>query len=331
MKNIEISITSNSITIKKTAIELSKAFDCNVTVDPNNIINVPPKIGEGYIQFLEVEPGLAIAKQKLRFNDEVLVTCKSSKEAVYLLRFISYDTRASFSFEVTREFVIHNKYGITSLWWSSHYKGSFYCPDNTWVRGIWLIFGREWLISNARRTGVFNKDVEQKLLNNQPVNGLINLGTDALKMVEEWLLSESEDNQNKILLKGKILLLFSTFLKQKGENNEYKKINSKDAITIMTFINHLKQNIEKPWPKINDTAEHCGLSQSKFIRVFNEVYKKNYYEYYRQLRMEKAAESLNQGYSVFETASSLGFLNVSHFTSEFKKHFLVEPSNYNNK
>ena len=79
-------------------------------------------------------------------------------------------------------------------------------------------------------------------------------------------------------------------------------------------------------PNLTELAREAGMSQSKLSRLFRQVYGTTVFAYLRNTRLDLAAQMLNQGMSVTETAFSVGYENLSHFSKVFKMRFGKLPS-----
>jgi AraC-like DNA-binding protein len=99
----------------------------------------------------------------------------------------------------------------------------------------------------------------------------------------------------------------------------YKRI-----VEAKLFIdNHYADNIN-----INAIAGEACFSKFHFLRLFKQTYRVTPYQYLTTIRIQKAKELLQDGVSVTETCSSLGFESMSSFNKLFKRHIKEAPSAY---
>ncbi|WP_118914962.1 AraC family transcriptional regulator [Mycobacterium shigaense] len=76
-------------------------------------------------------------------------------------------------------------------------------------------------------------------------------------------------------------------------------------------------------------AAQVGLSSSAFTRAFREVTASSPYQYVKDVRLNRARELVLDGRStVAEVAHRVGYVNVSHFISEFRTRFGATPRDY---
>jgi AraC-like DNA-binding protein len=80
---------------------------------------------------------------------------------------------------------------------------------------------------------------------------------------------------------------------------------------------------------IQDIASSAGMSESYFSHVFKKETGSNVVDYINRLKMEKAAEILeNQNLKVADVASRVGLDNSNYFSILFKKVTGVSPQEY---
>ena len=79
----------------------------------------------------------------------------------------------------------------------------------------------------------------------------------------------------------------------------------------------------------NELAQLTNLSLSSFKRMFKKTYHDTPANYFKQKRLEKAAEFLIlTDKSIGEIAYECGFKEIAHFSFCFKEKFGISPSLY---
>ena len=74
-------------------------------------------------------------------------------------------------------------------------------------------------------------------------------------------------------------------------------------------------------------ARALGLSRASLFRKFKGISGQSPSEFIRNLRLERARQLLASGqFNVSQTASEVGFLDLSHFAACFRKRFGLSPS-----
>jgi AraC-like DNA-binding protein len=75
-------------------------------------------------------------------------------------------------------------------------------------------------------------------------------------------------------------------------------------------------------------AEHAGVTPFHVIRAFREATGLAPHQYLVQVRVERARQFLARGTAPSLAAAMTGFVDQSHLTYHFKKHFGITPGNY---
>lgn len=80
---------------------------------------------------------------------------------------------------------------------------------------------------------------------------------------------------------------------------------------------------------VSDVAEVCHFSKYHFMRFFKKYMGMTYGNYLKNLRLEKAAESFNEGETdILEISMRVGFHNLSYFYREFHRKYGMTPKHY---
>lgn len=106
-----------------------------------------------------------------------------------------------------------------------------------------------------------------------------------------------------------------------------RPLHPNDRLRIKRIQERIKDNPGEV-PGLSELAREAGMSQSKLSRLFREVYGVTVFAYLRNARLDIAAQMLAQGMTVTETAFSVGYENLSHFSKAFKMQFGELPSQY---
>jgi AraC-like DNA-binding protein len=80
---------------------------------------------------------------------------------------------------------------------------------------------------------------------------------------------------------------------------------------------------------LHGLALRFGINTNKLMITFKKVFGLSVFEYLNNLRMAYARELLLEGsMSVAEVAHKIGYKNPNHFSTAFRKHYDVRPSDY---
>ena len=133
--------------------------------------------------------------------------------------------------------------------------------------------------------------------------------------------------ENVRRLRGK----FSGALTQadKMENVEVKGNNDALMDRVMRTIN---ENIQDPDFGVDKLASEVGLSRTQLHRKMKEITGVSTGEFIRNLRLKQAARLISEGkINIAQAAFAVGFNNQTYFSTAFKKHFGMTPTEYAEK
>lgn len=135
----------------------------------------------------------------------------------------------------------------------------------------------------------------------------------------------------KLYITSKVYELISLMLTEfmlERKSSSKSILQPSDINQTIIAGNLLKNNLDNP-PSVSELARSVYLSETKLKRGFKEMYGTTIYGYLHLERMEKAKTVLDSGSgSVNQVAFEVGYVNVSHFISAFRKHFGVNPGKY---
>ena len=79
---------------------------------------------------------------------------------------------------------------------------------------------------------------------------------------------------------------------------------------------------------LRELAGVVNMSPFHLSRAFRQAIGLPPHAYQTKLRLARAKTLLAQGYEAGYVASETGFFDQSHFTQQFKRHYLMTPGNY---
>lgn len=136
------------------------------------------------------------------------------------------------------------------------------------------------------------------------------------------LIDNLVDNVRR--LRGK----YSGAQRQTDKVERVKVKGNNDALMerIMKCVN---ENMQNPDFNVEMLTEEVGISRAQLHRKMKEITGISTAEFIRNLRLEQAAKLLVQGnINVTQVAYAVGFNNQAHFSTAFKKHFGMTPTEY---
>jgi len=108
-----------------------------------------------------------------------------------------------------------------------------------------------------------------------------------------------------------------------GNGSHTDDIPLRERKLLVAARDRLLRDLDAP-PTIAELARETGLNQLKLKRGFKQIFGSSIYALFQRERMDRARQLL-QDHDVTETAMLLGYSNVSHFSSAFRKQFGVLP------
>ncbi|MDJ1498753.1 AraC family transcriptional regulator [Cytophagaceae bacterium DM2B3-1] len=122
------------------------------------------------------------------------------------------------------------------------------------------------------------------------------------------------------------LTLYRTFVSKERYN--YSGLLKEDVEKLFSIRRRLIENSHLTL-KIATLAEEVGMSESKMIKLFKQVFSYTVYQFAQKAKIIKAKDLLTtRNYNVSEVGYMVGYSNMTHFAKAFKKHYKVNPSEY---
>lgn len=151
------------------------------------------------------------------------------------------------------------------------------------------------------------------------------------KIVWEIINSNYTDSLGDLYLESKTLELLTIQLESLINYEKRKKIafvTPEDIDRIYEARNILVRNFESP-PTIIQLARMSGVNEFKLKKGFKEIFGTTIFGYLKKHRMDYAKDLINGGgINVSQIAYSVGYSNVSHFITAYKKEFGITPGEY---
>jgi len=291
----------------------------------NGILVIPENKGKGYLMGFRLDNSINMLVSFYEFNDNLLAK-----------RFGSQNTlnRILFSFNnIFPDANSKNKYSREDLPSIQIFKGklnieTFY-PGRTKFNSIFIAIDSDEL---AKTLGlhidneIFKNiiDSEQSILFEELISPKIQ------QVALEIIQAEIRDSLSDFFFKIKAEELIFLTLKElfKRENPTTHALNQIDVQKIYKVRDQILTEISEP-PIIKDLASQIGMSESKFKRLFKQIFGDSFFSYYQKFRMKEAARLLKENeMSVSQVGFSLGFSNLSHFAKVFEQHTGTKPKSF---
>ena len=153
-----------------------------------------------------------------------------------------------------------------------------------------------------------------------------------LENLIDLFISESQNKQAgyEFILDHLSCLLGASILRALTSNLDLheKRFNSVSKKEINRALDYLHTNINQDF-SLNEVADLIGLSKYHFIRLFKKETGQTPYQYYLDLKIEKAVELIKTNqYSITDICFICGFKDHSHFSRMFIKKMGITPSHF---
>ena len=115
---------------------------------------------------------------------------------------------------------------------------------------------------------------------------------------------------------------------QKAKIEQIQVKGNNDAL-MERVMKYMNEHLADPDLNVEKLTEEVGISRAQLHRKLKEIAGVSAGEFIRNLRLEQAARLIEEGQiNITQVAYSVGFNNQTHFSTVFKKHYGMSPSEY---
>ena len=288
-------------------------------------LEVPPNLGSGAIEFIPLEPGILLAVSDYSFKRPTLIKNRSWTPVM------------GFGFCLAGQIQSHPGCFKAPFTIRSLQSGFFSFPATEGGReimGAGRILRVVTFIDPEILPGLASdypgRHLETLIQAGQEpcrVGGSMNPGME--QAVGQMLNCPYHGVTRKFFLQGKAMELMALKLSQLSNASagapKKPMVKSGDMDRVLLAAEHLRSNLENA-PSLDDLARITGMCRSKFHHGFCHMFGMTPFDYLRIQRLETARRHLDQGgMNVTQTAYSVGYSSLSHFSKIFKDHFGFPP------
>ncbi|WP_291329463.1 AraC family transcriptional regulator [Desulfovibrio sp. UCD-KL4C] len=168
---------------------------------------------------------------------------------------------------------------------------------------------------------------------NNPMHWFGTCNPTKLHLLTQILECQHTGGVRKLFVEGRVMDLLAIQLQDyiRSETSKCPRmhpLSTEEVERIRTAGKILVSDLENP-PSIHELANHIGINEKKLKNGFRQVYDTSVFGYFREYRMQKAHDLLQQGNNnVTEVAYTVGYLSLSHFSQAFKKRFGILPKEF---
>ncbi|AEI43312.1 AraC family transcriptional regulator [Paenibacillus mucilaginosus] len=160
------------------------------------------------------------------------------------------------------------------------------------------------------------------------ITGAAEWGAEVIRLLGRMLESSAEETASQVLATKGLLLLIMAQLFSQGEAGEVPKAALWKTEQIKTALHYIHEHYQRTI-RLKDLCLLTNMSEGHFCRVFRSVMQYSPIDYINKYRTQQAAKLLERtDKKIAAVAMDTGFENISYFTSVFKTHMGVTPSQF---
>lgn len=297
----------------------------------NNVLQLPEHIGNGYMKLIELPNGLQGIVSDYTSHTDLRFNWLKINQDCFILRFDEANIPEN-SMTSTTSVTPDNSSQVRSAVFlaNSRYDWIFICKKGTQVKGVNILFTKEWLeqFLKVESVGeVIRKYLNLRLttLNHEPMD------IEYKRLLNEIVQVKGNPDYETMIIQNRIMLLLERFFTRTYYKMSDMHFNVKMSNEVISRLANVERELIKDFsadPKsIPELAKMAAMSPSKLKNCFKEIYGLPVYQYFQKKRMHKAKAMLvSRKYSVREVGMEVGYSNLSNFAKAFKKSFDQLPS-----
>ena len=284
----------------------------------------------GDIGYIELEKGFYFTRVNIELRKPLIVRREGlPNNDFFILNLYRSNIRQTID-DDKRELGYNSPYGL--FFSSTHVNATMEIPLNTPTSVLNITVSREWLTENIlcdlEDAHFFRKAIDSnKTLLFYESNDL------DYEFILNSLFKDDSilPSLKKLILKGKIIELLSTFLdriiKRQEGVSATAQLHQDDKKALSDVRLAILKDLSQRPPSLDRLASTVAMSTSKLKRLFRQVYGESIYNYFLKARMHRAHQLLISGdYRVSEVAYLVGYTNLSQFSKIFKREIGCLPS-----
>ncbi len=296
-----------------------------------NVLHLPETIGKGYMKLIELPNGLQGIVSDYVVYEDIRFNWLKINQDCFILRFDEANIPKKdlvAETEMMPDIAMQVRSAVFLA--SSRYDWIFICKKGTSVKGVNILFTKEWLeqFLKVENVGdVIRKYLNLKLtaLNHEPMD------VEYKRLLNEIVLVKGEPDYETMIIQNRVMLLLERFFTRTYYKMSDMHFNVKLSNEVISRLANVERELVKDYsaePKgIAELARMAAMSPSKLKSSFKEIYGLPVYQYFQKKRMHKAKSMLvSRKYSVREVGMEVGYSNLSNFAKAFRKSFDQLPS-----
>lgn len=297
----------------------------------NNTLYLPPDIGEGFMKLIELPNNLQGIVSDYTVKQDLLLNRTKINKDFYTLRFDEVIIPDSEPAENGAQPSLELSPIRTAVFLgSTKFDWMFLSKKGTRVKGVNILFSREWLeqFLEVESVGDMIKkylSLKMSAFNYEPMD------MEYKRILAEIVQTDVHPSFETLIIQNRIMLLLERFFTRifyKMSDMHFDvKLSNEDINRLKLIEKELVKDFTSDPPSIKTLARRAAMSPSKLKNSFKEIYGLPIGQYHQKHRMNKAkAMLLSRKYSISDVGVEVGYSNLSNFAKAFKKAFDQLPS-----
>jgi AraC-like DNA-binding protein len=297
----------------------------------DGVLEMPPKLGQGYIRKLMFGADLKITIHHYVLKEDLIIKRNSSGLGNDLITVFFYSNEKSLgiAFNDTPQVEFSEQDDSAIQITSNDFNSTIRFPANERIHYMVVA------ITPQRLKELIAFDQPNSTLQTISANGssflyFENMSVETKLLLKNLIAIDTQGTLSNFYIQIKVQeLLYQVFYALSlRENSNQQNINSADAARLLYIRNEILRDLSQP-PVLKELAHVAAMSETKLKLLFKQTFGRTIYTYFQQARMEEAAFLLKKGKrSVAEVGYEMGFSNLSHFSRLFEKHYGLNPKRF---
>lgn len=290
----------------------------------NGLLVIPENKGKGYLRGFRLDNSISMLVRFYECNDNLLAKRFGNQNTLNRILFSfnnifpDADSKNKFSGDLPSMQILKGKLNIETFY-----------PGRTKFNSIFIGIDSGKL---AKTIGLNteNEFFTKILASEQSILFEELLSPQIQQVAMEIIQNDIPESLSDFFFKIKAEELICLTLKElfKRETPTTHVLNQIDVQKIYKVRDAILNDIAVP-PVMKDLASQIGMSESKFKRLFKQIFGDSLFSYYQKFRMKEAARLLKENQmTVSEVGFTMGFSNLSHFAKVFEEHIGTKPKSF---
>ncbi|MDH7464354.1 AraC family transcriptional regulator [Chitinophagaceae bacterium 26-R-25] len=318
----------------------------------NNKVIFPESIATGTCSYHQLSERLDLCIFNLTFNTPLWIERAATEDCRYYSMHINCSPSQISHIAEGKESKIGGQINSSIFWSASDLSSSFKIEKGQTFQAIIIYMSNEFLqevleeeptqnssLESGNKECHLNDATTMRRLTEQKhfISRSLQTGIGKLKyeLVQEILNFDKKSSISEtLLLKANILKIFALFIKRVANKNNREESSGHycDTSRILEVKKIIDENAGNEPISLDDLAKNAAMSKTKLKTKFKEIVGTTAYQYYLDVKMEKAKTILEDSpIPISDLAYELGFKSTSHFSQAFKKHYGVSPKSMASK